>query len=52
MVGHRAGAFADAEEACASEGATFALPRTGDQNATVHAAALAAGGAWLDFRLS
>lgn len=42
----------DAEEACASEGATFSLPRTGDQNADVHALAPAAGAAWLDFRLS
>jgi hypothetical protein len=45
-------AFADAEAACGSLGATFVLPRTGNWNADAHAVTGAVGGAWLDFRLS
>jgi hypothetical protein len=38
--------FADAAAACAAQGATFGLPRAGDQNARLHAAA-GADGAWV-----
>jgi hypothetical protein len=43
--------FADAPAACAAQGATFALPRAGDQNSALHAAA-GSGGAWIDYTLT
>jgi hypothetical protein len=44
-------AFDEARAACAARGATFALPRAGDQNSALRAAAGGAG-AWVDYRLS
>jgi hypothetical protein len=43
--------FAEAPAACAAGGATFALPRAGDQNSALHAVAGGAG-AWVDYRIS
>ena len=43
-------AFADAAAACASLGRTFEVPRAGDQNSRLHAAA-GATGAWLNHTL-
>lgn len=43
--------FAAAPAACASLGATFGLPRAGDQNARLHAVAAPAGGAWVSYSL-
>jgi hypothetical protein len=43
--------FADAPAACAALGATFGLPRAGDQNSRLHAVASGAGGAWVDDQL-
>lgn len=42
--------FADAPAACAAAGATFGLPRVGDQNSRLHAVAGPGGGAWVDDR--
>jgi hypothetical protein len=44
-------AYADAANACAAAGSTFALPRSGDQNSRLHAAAGPAG-AWVAYRLT
>ncbi len=44
-------AFAAAPAACAAIGSTFALPRAGDQNSRLHAAAGAAG-AWVDHSIA
>ncbi|VBA51677.1 hypothetical protein [Mycobacterium pseudokansasii] len=44
--------FDQAPLACAAVNADFALPRTGNQNAQVHAAAAPAGGAWLRYPLA
>ncbi len=44
-------AFDDAAAACAAQGASFGLPRTGDDNSRVHAASEVAG-AWLNYRLT
>ena len=43
-------AFGDAELACAAVGATFDLPRAGDQNSELHAVA-GADGAWVRYSL-
>ncbi|TXL61313.1 hypothetical protein [Aeromicrobium terrae] len=43
-------AFADASAACAGLGSEFSLPRAGDQNARLHAAA-GASGAWIDYAI-
>jgi hypothetical protein len=45
-------AYADAPAACTATGATFALPRAGDQNARLHAVSAAAGGAWVRYSLT
>jgi len=45
-------AFAAAPTACAAVGSTFALPRTGDQNARLNALAGPAGGAWVEYVLA
>lgn len=42
--------FATAPAACAAVGSNFALPRTGNQNARLHAVAGAAG-AWVQYTL-
>jgi hypothetical protein len=39
---------ADAPTACAAIGSTFALPRSGEQNARLRAVSSAVGGAWVD----
>ncbi|WP_310962537.1 hypothetical protein [Nocardioides terrisoli] len=51
--------YAAAAAACASSGSTFALPRSGDQNAALQAvagtsggASPGAGGAWLRYRIT
>lgn len=44
-------AFADAPAACAATGAAFALPRAGDQNSALHAAA-GTTGAWVQHALT
>lgn len=41
--------FAQAPSACAAANASFALPRTGDQNARLRAVAGPAGGAWVRY---
>lgn len=41
--------FADAEPACAAVGATFDLPRAGDQNSALHEVAAPVGGTWVDY---
>ncbi len=43
--------FAGAALACTAIGADFTLPRTGNQNARVHAVAGPAGGAWVHYLL-
>ena len=42
--------FADAPAACSAIGASFGLPRVGDQNSRLHAVAGPAGGAWVDYQ--
>ncbi|OSC62239.1 hypothetical protein BVW01_22005, partial [Mycobacterium tuberculosis] len=43
--------FAGAALACTAIGADFTLPRTGNQNARLHAVAGPAGGAWVHYLL-
>lgn len=44
-------AFADAPAACAAVGATFGLPRAGDDNFRLRTVAGPAGGAWVNYHL-
>ncbi|QUR67912.1 hypothetical protein [Mycobacterium spongiae] len=44
--------FAGAPMACGAAGSEFGLPRTGDQNSQLHAAAGAAGGAWVHYTVT
>jgi len=44
--------FDDAAAACATQGASFGLPLSGDQNSRLHTVSDAAGGAWLNYRLT
>ncbi|RFZ01463.1 hypothetical protein [Mycobacterium marinum] len=44
--------FAGAPLACTAAGADFALPRSGDQNARLHAVSSSVGGAWVQYTLS
>jgi hypothetical protein len=45
-------AFADAPAACSALGATFGLPRAGDQNSRLHAVAGPVGGAWVRYQFA
>lgn len=44
--------FAAASSACAAVGANFALPRTGEQNARLHAMSGPLGGAWVRYPIT
>jgi len=44
--------FDDAEAACAAQGASFGLPRTGDENSALHVLSDPVGGAWINYRLT